>query len=54
MLLGFLAPCMVCVPCIRYLQDGWTPLNAAAEGGHSAVVRVLLEAHADANTPDKV
>jgi ankyrin repeat protein len=53
-LLGSIAPCMVRVPCIRYLQDGWTPINAAVNGGHSAVVRLLLEAHADVNISNKV
>ena len=40
--------CFVCV------QDGRTALFYAAMNGHSNVVCVLVEAHADLNLPDKV
>ena len=36
------------------LQDGSTPLNAAASSGHDAVVRLLLESKAVADTANKV
>jgi hypothetical protein len=35
-------------------QDGHTPLHIAAYKGHDAVVRVLVEAGADATAKDKV
>jgi hypothetical protein len=35
-------------------QIGATPLHSAAEHGHAAVVRVLVEAGADKNAPNKV
>ena len=36
------------------LQDGRTPLMEASLGGHVDVVRVLIEAHADVRSQDKV
>ena len=36
------------------IQDGRTPLMEASFSGHVAVVRVLIEAHADVHSQDKV
>ena len=36
------------------LQDGATPLNMASENGHTAVVKLLLEAKAKPDLQDKV
>ena len=36
------------------IQNGWTPLIAASFNGHVDVVRVLIEAHADVHSQDKV
>ena len=35
-------------------QYGFTALHSAASGGHSAVVKQLIEAKADVSTLDKV
>jgi ankyrin repeat protein len=35
-------------------QDGWTPLHAAAKGGHSKVVDRLIAARAMVDTANKV
>ena len=37
-----------------YMQDEWTPLMTASFDGHVDVVRVLIEAHADIHSQDKV
>ena len=37
-----------------FIQDGTTALIYAAENGHSDVVSLLVEAHADINLPDEV
>ena len=39
---------------MAFVQDGSTPLSAAASSGHDAVVRLLLESKAAADTVDKV
>jgi ankyrin repeat protein len=36
------------------LQDGWTPLHWAAYHGHAGLVRMLLQAGADATITSKV
>ena len=36
------------------IQDGMTPLMTASFHGRVAVVRVLIEAHADIHSQDKV
>ena len=36
------------------VQNGWTPLMIASSNGHVDVVRVLIEAHADIHSQDKV
>ena len=36
------------------IQDGWTPLMTASFSGHVDVVRVLIEAHADIHSQNKV
>ena len=38
----------------HFKQDGSTALIYAAEKGHSDVVSLLVEAHADINLPDEV
>jgi hypothetical protein len=37
-----------------YLQDGETPLYIASRKGHGAVVKLLLQGHADASICMKV
>ena len=37
-----------------YSQDGWTALHMASQEGQVDVVRVLIEAHADVRSQDKV
>ena len=37
-----------------YLQDGRTPLYIASQKGHGAVVKLLLQQHADINECKKV
>ena len=43
-------PCGMLVICRKY--NGWTPLPWAAEGGHEAVVKLLLEKGAELETKD--
>ena len=40
--------------CLAFVQDGSTPLSAAASSGHDAVVRLLLESKAGIDTAKKV
>ena len=39
---------------MAFVQDGSTPLSAAASSGHDAVVLLLLESKAAADTTNKV
>ena len=36
------------------IQNGWSPLTIASFYGHVDVVRVLIEAHADIHSQNKV
>ena len=37
-----------------FLQDHNTPLHRAAAGGHTDIVKILIEKGADVNAKDKV
>ena len=37
-----------------FLQDHQTPLDQAASGGHTDIVKILIEKGADVNAKDKV
>ena len=44
---------LVCVY-LGSIQDGFTPLSVAAQNGHWRVVRLLIAAKVDVNTPANV
>ena len=50
-LFPFLASACLLHTCV---QDGWTPLNSAADSGHEGVVRLLLDSKAAVDTAENV
>ena len=46
--------CYGAIHLVFYLQDGAAPLFVACQNGHLPVVKCLIEAKADVNTPTEV